>query len=252
MNNCVVFDLDETLGYFSEFGIFWGALGAFFKRPLTQLDFNMTLDLYPEFIRPNIMEVLTFLKYKKMAKKCGRMMIYTNNQGPKEWVMFIKSYFEWKMGGVIFDRIISAFKVNGVRVELGRTTHGKTHADFINCSKIPENARICFIDDVFHPEMENDNVYYIRVDPYIYKLPCEILINRYLKTHSFANSAQFISKCMERFARFKFVQKTEAEYEDDKRETKRIKRLVRLFFNQSNTRRIKRRTFGNKTRRFNC
>ena len=31
VNKVVVFDLDETLGYFVEFGIFWEALQEYFK-----------------------------------------------------------------------------------------------------------------------------------------------------------------------------------------------------------------------------
>ena len=46
----VVFDLDETLGYFVEFGIFWDCLNRYlskFNSVLTQEDFNEILDLYP-------------------------------------------------------------------------------------------------------------------------------------------------------------------------------------------------------------
>ena len=65
----VVFDLDETLGYFTEYGIFWDSLGNYLKtknkRALSQKDFDDILDLFPEFIRPNIINILDFLKNKK-------------------------------------------------------------------------------------------------------------------------------------------------------------------------------------------
>ena len=65
----VVFDLDETLGYFTEFGIFWDGLINYSKvknkSSLTQSDFNDILDLYPEFLRPNIINILNYLKNKK-------------------------------------------------------------------------------------------------------------------------------------------------------------------------------------------
>jgi hypothetical protein len=58
----VVFDLDETLGYFTEYGIFWDSLNNFVqiknKKKLTQYDFDSILDLFPEFIRPNIINIL--------------------------------------------------------------------------------------------------------------------------------------------------------------------------------------------------
>jgi hypothetical protein len=66
----VVFDLDETLGYYVEFGMFWDALTNFIKThniliPIDQLLFNKVLDLYPEFLRPNIINILNYLKQKK-------------------------------------------------------------------------------------------------------------------------------------------------------------------------------------------
>ena len=64
----VVFDVDETLGYFVEFGIFWSSIIAYkihqkINYELTQDDFNKILDLYPEFIRPNIISILNYLKH---------------------------------------------------------------------------------------------------------------------------------------------------------------------------------------------
>jgi len=93
----VVFDLDETLGYFTEFGIFWDSLLTYLKNEngpvLEQEDFNNILDLYPEFLRPNIINILTYLKEKKESNCCHKMMIYTNNNGPREWAHNIIQYF---------------------------------------------------------------------------------------------------------------------------------------------------------------
>ena len=70
----VVFDLDETLGYFVEFGMFWDTLKHYYKNKnfnsgkepvFNQHLFNKILDLYPEFIRPNILNILTYLNRKK-------------------------------------------------------------------------------------------------------------------------------------------------------------------------------------------
>ena len=245
----VVFDLDETLGYFVLFGVFWNAISAFFKRPLTQTDFNMTLDLYPEFLRPNIIRVLTFLKNKKDTNKCSNLMIYTNNQGPIEWVIFIKCYFEWKLGGIVFDVIIPAFKVGGKQVAAGRTSHRKTHSDFIRCSNVPQNSQICFVDDKFHHEMNKNTVYYIHVRPYIYGLTYSTLIGRYLDFHKSLQSSQFATNCMDYFVRYghKYVPKSNTEYELDIISTNELLKHVKHFFNQSKTRRYRRR--GSKTKR---
>lgn len=97
----VVFDLDETLGYFMELGIFWDSLIEYIKyqkinQPINQDLFNNILDLYPEFLRPNIIEILKYLKKKKEKKHCNKLLIYTNNQGPSEWANYIIKYFEKK------------------------------------------------------------------------------------------------------------------------------------------------------------
>ena len=163
----VVFDLDETLGYFTEFGIFWDCLIYYLKNKneetITQSDFNDILDLFPEFLRPNIINILNYLKSKKQSLCCHKMMIYTNNSGPKEWAHHIIDYFSKKINYKLFDQLISAFKINGKVVEVCRTTHDKTYNDFIKCTKLPESAEICFLDDTFYPEMANDNIYYINV-----------------------------------------------------------------------------------------
>ena len=62
----VVFDLDETLGYFMELGMFWDALKGYInnknlKIKIDQELFNNILDLYPEFLRPNIKGILNNL-----------------------------------------------------------------------------------------------------------------------------------------------------------------------------------------------
>jgi len=65
----IVFDLDETLGYFTEYGIFWDCLSNYLitknKPNLTQYDFDSALDLFNEFLRKNIINILIYLKKKK-------------------------------------------------------------------------------------------------------------------------------------------------------------------------------------------
>jgi hypothetical protein len=183
----VVFDLDETLGYYVEFGMFWDALKNYIKMQnisvkVDQLLFNKVLDLYPEFSRPNIVNILNFLKQKKRVKHCHKLMIYTNNQGPDEWAQQIQAYFETKLNYKLFDQIIKAFKIRGKHVELCRTSHMKNHKDLISCTKIPETTEICFLDDVFHPGMVDDRIYYINVKPYVHDLPFEVMIDRFINS----------------------------------------------------------------------
>lgn len=178
----VVFDLDETLGSFVQFSVLKDIIEETEHRKLSQDEFNALLDHNIDFIRPGIIEILDYVVKKRKQKHCDSIMIYTNNQGPKEWVDAISNYFSYKIGENVFDQIIRAFKINGRLIEPCRTSHDKSYDDFIRCTKLPKNTQVCFFDDVEHPRMENDNVYYINVKPYDYKPKIDILLrNHYNK-----------------------------------------------------------------------
>jgi len=260
----VVFDLDETLGYFTQLGIFWDCLSNYLKTKnnyqLSQEDFNDTLDLFPEFLRPNIINILTYLKNKKNSKCCHKMMIYTNNQGPREWARHITLYFEEKIKMKLFDQIIAAFKVNGKVVEVCRTSHNKTHKDFIRCSRLPQNAEICFLDDMFHPEMANDNIYYINIKPYYHDLKFEYMIEKFkgsdiFKNHIFYNALDFekyMLSCIKQY-NYDVNLKSDKEYEIDEIIGKQIIFHLQEFFNKSKKNKTRKNILNrrNKTQRSN-
>lgn len=237
----VVFDLDETLGYFVVFGMFWDALQNFIKQQkllvtVDQILFNKVLELYPEFLRPNIINILNYLKQKKKTNSCNKLMIYTNNQGPEEWAKQIKSYFETKIKYNLFDQIIKAFKIKGKQVELCRTSHTKKHTDLIRCSKIPETTEICFLDDAYHDGMVNDRVYYINLKPYIHDLPFELMIERFIKSKIMSidieddfktNMLQFMNQY-----RHEYVEKIKDDQNVDKILSKKILQHLQIFFNK--------------------
>jgi hypothetical protein len=248
----VVFDLDETLGYFTQYGIFWDSLVNYMKinneSQLTQTDFDDILELFPEFLRPNIINILTYLKNKKKANCCHKMMIYTNNTGPREWARHIIDYFEGKIDFKLVDQIIAAFKINGKRIEICRTTQNKTHKDLIKCTKIPVDAEICFMDDSFYPEMANDNIYYINIKPYYHNLKFEDMLERFKQSEIgkkiVGADNDFENLMMEHINLFKYVvvKKDEKEYEVDKILGKHIISHLQTFFGRS----TKNRTFKNK------
>ena len=254
----VVFDLDETLGYFTQFGIFWDCLNNYIKlenkMSLTQDCFNNVLDLYPEFVRPNIINILTYLKSKKKSKCCHKMMIYTNNQAPKKWSHHIVSYFESKIKYNLFDQIISAFKINGKHVEICRTSHVKSHKDFIKCTKIPSTAEICFLDDNYYPEMANDNIYYINVKPYYYYLNFDYMITKFVECDygkkMIDEKQKFIEFMCADFKRYKYeyIEKNKHDYELDKIIGKQILIHLQDFFNKSVKNKTRRTSFNKKSR----
>ena len=179
------------------------------------------------------------------------MMIYTNNTGPREWARHIVSYFEKKINFKLIDQLIAAFKINGKRVEICRTTQSKTHKDLVKCTKIPIDAEICFIDDYFYPEMANDNIYYINIKPYYYDLKFEYMIKKFNESEIgkkiIGDDGDFENVMMEHINLFKYlvVEKDDKEYEVDKVLGKHIINHLQSFFNRSSKNRtIKNR--GNK------
>jgi hypothetical protein len=235
----VVFDLDETLGYFTQFGIFCDSLNKYFKNDkYSDIHFVSLLDLYPEFLRPIIIKILKYLKIKKGESKCYKIMIYTNNQGPKSWAIQIKDYFNSKIEYNLFDQIIAAFKVKGTPVELGRTSHNKTIDDFVRCTKISNDVQLCFIDDVYHPGMVDDSVYYINVKAYKHSLTFDYMIQKYLNSklgENLSNKIDFIKSMNDELNRYNYVvnNKTKNEQDIDKIVGKKIIQHLKNFFDEN-------------------
>jgi len=259
----VVFDLDETLGYFIELGMFWDALENYIKTnsldiSMNQHFFNQLLDLYPEFLRPNIIKILSYLKKRKQKNHCSKLTIYTNNQGPQEWAKFIIGYFESKLGYKLFDQIVAAFKVQGKRVELCRTSHMKNHQDLLRCTKVPSTTPICFLDDVFYPKMEAPNIYYINIKPYIYDLPFDTMINRFLHSKIVPMTEQNLEPCKQQLLtylkryHYSYTNKDQTSITVDKILSKKIMNHLTIFFDNippTNNKTRRNKGCTNKTRK---
>ena len=260
----VVFDLDETLGCFIEVGIFWDALEEYYGHNLFKDKFFEVLDIFPEFLRPNIFKILEFVKEKKEKLQCDHVMIYTNNQGPKSWVKMISAYFNTALDYELFDKIIAAFKVKNKIIEICRTSHEKSVDDLIRCTKIPSNAEICFIDDQFHPLMEQDNVYYVHVKPYMFTMPFEEMAMRYFDKYlnnpddkeNAVKKLDFIDKIVAFMKKYNFMtrKKSDLEQNADKVVSKQLLIHLETFFKKGrmkNTRKQKTNLKSRTTRRRN-
>ncbi len=203
----VVFDMDETLGNFSQISIFGHVLEEYFDKPdIMYHYFNDLVDLYPEIIRPNMVRILDYIRKKKNAGICNKVMIYTNNSGPDKWVKHIRQYFENKLRALsgssssatknglaitppLFDHTIGGFKSNHGSGSASssstypqRTTNHKTVNEFIRCGRLPSDIEICFLDDVEHPKMVDDRVYYIKLQPYYSYIPFDLFVVRFLNS----------------------------------------------------------------------
>lgn len=233
----IVFDLDETIGHFPQVYRFWELVKNYLNNPNLHIDYLFSIfDLFPEFFRFNILKLFNIIKQKKQKHLCDGVMIFTNNNGPIYWVNSIKNYIHNKINYKLFDQVIRAFKVNGKQVEMCRTSHNKSHKDFINCTKLPENTEICFIDDVFHSKMTHNNVLYINVKPYYYStnysLMCEKFYNKnknlfkksYFDFEKFIlNNTHYDSYCF-------YPEKTNMDKNIDYLLTEKLTKEIKAFF----------------------
>lgn len=187
MYTYIVFDLDETIGYFTQFGIIWDSIESIFDENLSQETFNCILSLYPNYFRYGIFAIFQYLKNVKKRNKNLKVILYTNNQGSKKWSNFIVNYIEEKINYKLFDQLIYAYKINGKQIESKRTTHNKTFGDFRRCTNCKKYERICFIDDQFHPGMKQNNIYYINIKPYYYYYEIDKIVNTFISSNCYKN-----------------------------------------------------------------
>ena len=256
----VAFDLDETLGCFTEIGIFWDALENFYGHNLFPNKFHEVLDIFPEFFRPDIFKILDYIHTKRT---CRKLFIYTNNQGDKNWLHMLTSYIDKKLGYKVFNQVVAAYKVNGKQIEAKRTSHEKILSDLIRCTDIPPTSEVCFIDDLYHPLMDKDTVSYLNIKPYHFSLPYDEMARRYYikinmnkKTTKkiTISEPEFVDKMVNFMKRYNYrvLQKGAIEEKSDKAECKKLWTHLEEFLkpkkiNQTRKQRNKRtRTLRNK------
>jgi len=229
----IVFDLDETLGFFSQFGTFWELLQQ--QQPtMTHKDFSEVLDLYPEYLRPNIISILNFLKHQKINNSCNKIYLYTNNQGPLSWANDLILYLENKISHKLFDKIIPAYKIGNKIIEPLRTSHDKSYDDLIRCINCQREHKICFIDDVHHEKMVHDSVYYINVKPYTYMLPDEEIIRRFIQLRYQRHGDMGLdqNRILSGLNKYSYTEKDANEYMIDNIISKQIMIHLQDFLNQ--------------------
>ncbi len=272
----VVFDLDETIGHFEEFGRFIDGLAALHEGRqfinsynknafdhISQKHFNELLDLYPEFLRPKILQIFKLLVDLKKKDKRLKVAIYTNNMAPRSWTMYIKKYIEKKIGHKLFDKVITGWRPR--EKSNCRTTHQKTHKDLVKCMKLAKDTPVVFFDDQYHPKMKHNNIHYIHLYPYSRSIKFMDMINRFIK----ANEKEAFGKAFlfnqhltnEKFktTMYQILQKLGRQHityaakrtklsKKDIAETKRIKLAIKHFVGKK-SRKKKRKTVKRKTRR---
>lgn len=242
-NKVVVFDLDETLGYFTQVGVLFDTIELYTNAAMEFDTFCKIFDLYSEIFRVNIFSILKYLKRVKRMKHL-KVMLYTNNQADKSWGTNIIKYIEHKISSNLFDHLIHAYKIGNKQIESCRTSHDKKYSDLIECANLPADSKICFIDDQYHRHMKHKNVYYINVRPYNFKFNDYIFFSRFFESEVFnelvnrykiKNPEQFKVFIQNHFKNINFgVERDADEMKSDKILSKKIMYHVQKFITRRN------------------
>lgn len=231
----VVFDMDETLGHFEQLSIFWiilvNYLNSKFIKVKKELLFDIIDNHFNKILRPKIFDILKYLQLQKKKKLCDKIIIFTNNTS-KQWSKLISEYFHYKLEEQIFDQVIVAFKSRGRILENNRTRSDKSYSDLLMCTKLNNDTKVCFLDDITHPEMEHTNVMYLKLKGYKYSYNLEKIANDFYKKHKnlIKNKDEFLEymKQMDEYD-YNILIKTELEEKIDTIISKRIRNLLEEF-----------------------
>ena len=176
-NKLVVFDLDETLGYFSQLYVIWCSLIKLSKTKLSVTDFYKLSDNYIFYYQPAIFETLCYLKENKI-----KTIIFTNNQALYWWPRLIALYLNYRTNRYddLFKTVIGSYKTGKRLNDKRRTSNMKKYEDLKRIMKLDNNTKILFLDDQEHREMRHSNVEYFKVPDYVKILPPTNIINIFL------------------------------------------------------------------------
>lgn len=231
----VVFDMDETLGHFEQLSIFWMTLVNYLNlksiKAKKELLFEIIDNHCFKIIRPKIIDILKYLQIQKKNNICDKIIIFTNNTSRK-WSNLISEYFNYKLEEQIFDQVIIAFKSKGKILESNRRQYDKTYNDLLRCTKLEDNTKVCFLDDISHPEMEHKNVMYLKIKPYQYSYNMDKICQDFYKNHKdlLGNRDEFLNymKKTDEFE-YKVLLKSSLEQKVDSIISKRLKHLLEEF-----------------------
>jgi hypothetical protein len=176
----LVFDLDNTIGHFEEVGMFIDSLKHVYKSKISKKYIFNLLDLWPKVFRYKIFDIFKTIARVKNKNKNIKVVIYTNNLANRSWTINIIKYIEEKINCKLFDKVITANSKHNLR-----TSDDKIFNDLVKCIKYKNNNNnntFIFFDDQYYPLMENENLEYLLVEPYIYTLKFEYMIDSFLKS----------------------------------------------------------------------
>jgi len=196
INRIVVFDFDETIGYFSDLYILWNGYKEWMNYHHAPPEdaytddffFYKMLDVFPEFFRSGIWEIFNYLVLKKKENQYKSFYIYTNNNCEENWVNLVVSYIHLRLNYELVNKIVwghrsapSALSQHKTKTRI-TSPRLKSYSDFMrrieSDGSLNSKTDLFFADDAFHKYMVHKRVYYIKPFPYRHSLSLETMIRR--------------------------------------------------------------------------
>lgn len=154
MDKNIVFDFDETIGYFEQ-------IIDIIKhtKKTSKIEVFEFFNLFPLVFRTNIFEIFNYIVRLKREKKIKSVILYSNNNN-EVFIGYVLSYIHEMINYPLFDLTISL-----------NQTHNKNKnlSDLLKYSNglLNKKSSIFFIDDKEYDHMKSIK-YYIKCESYKY------------------------------------------------------------------------------------
>jgi hypothetical protein len=157
MDKNIVFDFDETIGYFEQI-----IEMIKYTKKNSKEDVLYFLKIFPFVFRTNIFDIFYYIVRLKKEKKINSVILYSNNNNDV-FIGYVLSFIHETLNYTLFDSTISL-----------NQTHNKNKniTDLLNYSNglLNKNSSIFFIDDKEYDDVKNSKncKYYIKCESYKY------------------------------------------------------------------------------------
>lgn len=161
MDKNIVFDFDETIGYFEQIIeiIIHKTSKIDATKDVTKTDVFELFTLFPLVFRTNIFDIFHYIVRLKKERKIKSVILYSSNNNDT-FIGYVLSFIHQKLNYTLFDTSISLNQTH---------TKNKNLSDLLKYSNglLTKKSSIFFIDDKEHNEMKCIK-YYIKCESYKY------------------------------------------------------------------------------------
>lgn len=162
MKKCIIFDLDETLGYFTQIYVLCCKFTEITSTSLSSIDLFYMYSEFPNIFRPDIFTLLSYINLLK-KKYDVKVVLYTNTLMSITWIETIMDYITNKI-----DKHTKFFD-NYITLDMKCRTNVRKSIDEVYncCSHLSRDYKYFIVDNKkFHSI--TDNVEFKLINTYVY------------------------------------------------------------------------------------